>query len=67
MRTGTGFQAFHVSDAEFNPGGRQGPAGSYEPAARRVARLRAPGDGKVDFATVFSKLSEVPFGGWAVL
>ncbi len=58
---------YHVKDAEFNPSGRQGVYGGYQPWAQRAGRFRSLGDGQVDFARVFSKLTEYGFDGWAVL
>jgi len=39
---------FHVKDAEFNPTGRQGVYGGYQPWIDRAGRFRSPGDGQVD-------------------
>ncbi len=58
---------FHVKDAEFNPSGRQGTFGGYQDWANRAGRYRSPGDGQIDFSTIFSKLSQYGFDGWAVL
>ncbi|WP_449045197.1 sugar phosphate isomerase/epimerase family protein [Paracoccus versutus] len=58
---------FHVKDAEFRPSGRQGVYGGYQPWADRAGRFRSPGDGQVDFGTVFSKLTQYGFDGWAVV
>src|SRR5690606_551910 len=33
----------------------------------RAGRFRSLGDGQVDFASIFSKLSQYDFDGWAVL
>ncbi len=33
----------------------------------RAGRFRSLGDGQVDFAGIFSKLSQYDFDGWAVL
>ena len=60
-------RAFHAKDAEFNPSGRQGVYSGYAPWAQRAGRFRSLGDGQVDFAAVFSKLSQYGFDGWAVL
>ena len=59
--------AFHVKDAEFNPTGRQGVYGGYQPWVKRAGRFRSLGDGQVDFAGIFSKLAEYDYDGWAVL
>ncbi|MBR0641961.1 sugar phosphate isomerase/epimerase family protein [Plastoroseomonas hellenica] len=60
-------RAFHAKDAEFNPTGRQGVYSGYAPWAGRAGRFRSLGDGQVDFRTIFSKLSQYGFSGWAVL
>ena len=58
---------FHVKDAEFRPSGRQGVYGGYQPWISRAGRFRSLGDGQVDFAAIFSKLTQYDFQGWAVL
>ena len=58
---------FHVKDAEFRPNGRQGVYGGYQPWLERAGRFRSVGDGQVDFGSIFSKLSQYDFSGWAVL
>jgi sugar phosphate isomerase/epimerase len=58
---------FHVKDAEFNPTGRQGVYGGYQPWANRAGRFRSLGDGQVNFTGIFSKLTQYDFPGWAVL
>jgi sugar phosphate isomerase/epimerase len=58
---------FHVKDAEFRPSGRQGVYGGYQPWIDRAGRFRSLGDGQVDFRTIFSKLVQYDFAGWAVL
>jgi sugar phosphate isomerase/epimerase len=58
---------FHVKDAEFNPTGRSGVYGGYQGWTDRPGRFRSPGDGQVDFKSVFSKLSQYNYGSWAVL
>ena len=60
-------KAFHVKDAEFNATGRQGTFGGYQSWANRAGRYRSPGDGQVDFKTIFSKLAQYDFKGWAVM
>ena len=60
-------RAFHVKDAEFNPTGRQGVYGGFQPWIDRAGRFRSLGDGQVDFRAVFSKLAQHGFEGWAVL
>ncbi len=58
---------FHVKDAEFNPSGRVGVYGGYQGWLERAGRFRSLGDGQVDFASIFSKLAQYDFDGWAVL
>ena len=58
---------FHVKDAEFNPSGRQGVYGGYQGWVNRAGRFRSLGDGHVDFQSVFTKLSQYDFDGWAVM
>jgi sugar phosphate isomerase/epimerase len=58
---------FHVKDAEFCPNGRQGVYGGYQPWINRAGRFRSLGDGQVNFAAIFSKLTQYDFPGWAVL
>ena len=60
-------RAFHVKDAEFNPTGRQGVYGGFQNWADRAGRFRSLGDGQVDFAGIFSKLTKYGFDGWAVM
>lgn len=60
-------KAFHVKDAEFNPTGRQGTFGGYQSWVNRAGRYRSPGDGQVDFKSVFSKLTQYNYTGWAVM
>jgi sugar phosphate isomerase/epimerase len=60
-------KAFHVKDAEFNPTGKQGVYGGYQPWLKRAGRFRSLGDGQVDFMGIFSKLSEYDYDSWAVL
>ena len=60
-------KAFHVKDAEFNPTGRTGVYGGYEPWIDRAGRFRSLGDGQIDFRAIFSKLAQYDYGGWAVL
>jgi sugar phosphate isomerase/epimerase len=59
--------AFHAKDAEFNPTGRSGVYGGFQPWIKRAGRFRSLGDGQVDFSAIFSKLTQYGFGGWAVL
>lgn len=58
---------FHVKDAEFNPTGKQGVYGGYSDWIDRAGRFRSLGDGQVDFKSVFSKLAQYDFTGWAVM
>jgi len=58
---------FHVKDAEFNPTGKQGVYGGYQNWIDRAGRFRSLGDGQVDFKSVFSKLAQYNFKGWAVM
>ena len=58
---------FHVKDAEFNPTGRQGVYGGYQPWLQRAGRFRSTGDGQVNFPAIFSKLTQYNFPGWAIL
>src|SRR5690606_37838007 len=58
---------FHVKDAEFNPTGKQGVYGGFQGWVERAGRFRSLGDGQVDFAGIFSKLSQYDYDGWAVL
>lgn len=58
---------FHVKDAEFNPTGRKGVYGGYQPWLNRAGRFRSLGDGQVDFGAIFSKLAAMDFDGWAVV
>ena len=58
---------FHVKDAELNPTGKSGVYGGYAGWADRPGRFRSLGDGEVDFGSIFSKLSQYGYDGWAVL
>jgi sugar phosphate isomerase/epimerase len=58
---------FHVKDAEFNPTGRVGVYGGFQPWIDRAGRFRSLGDGQVNFGSIFSKLTEYGFDGWAVM
>ncbi len=58
---------FHVKDAEFNPTGRQGVYGGFQPWINRAGRFRSLGDGQVDFRAIFSKMAANGFDGWPVV
>lgn len=60
-------KAFHVKDAEFRPNGRSGVYGGYQDWIDRPGRFRSLGDGQIDFRTIFSKMAQYDFPGWAVL
>ena len=60
-------RAFHVKDAEFNPTGKQGVYGGYQSWINRAGRFRSLGDGQVNFKSVFSKMAQYDYPGWAVL
>ena len=58
---------FHVKDAEFNSNGKAGVYGSYSDWIDRPGRFRSLGDGQIDFKSIFSKLTQYRYDGWAVL
>jgi sugar phosphate isomerase/epimerase len=58
---------FHVKDAEFNPTGKQGVYGGYQNWIDRAGRFRSLGDGQIDFKSIFSKLAQYDYNGWAVM
>lgn len=60
-------KAFHVKDAEFNPNGRSGVYGGFQPWVDRPGRFRSTGDGQVDFISIFSKFAQYGYDGWAVI
>jgi sugar phosphate isomerase/epimerase len=60
-------KCFHVKDAEFRPNGRSGVYGGYQGWSDRPGRFRSLGDGQVDFKSIFSKMAQYDFPGWAVL
>lgn len=60
-------KAFHVKDAEFNPTGKSGVYGGYQDWKDRPGRFRSLGDGEIDFVSIFSKLCQYGYEGWAVL
>jgi sugar phosphate isomerase/epimerase len=63
----TFIKMFHVKDAEFNPTGKSGVYGGYQGWVDRPGRFRSLGDGQVDFKSIFSKLAQYGYEGWAVL
>ncbi len=58
---------FHVKDAEFNPSGKQGVYSGFQSWINRAGRFRSLGDGQVDFSSIFTKLSQYGYDGWAVM
>ena len=60
-------RAFHVKDAEFRPNGRSGVYGGYLGWVERPGRFRSLGDGQIDFRSIFSKMAQYDYPGWAVL
>lgn len=60
-------KAFHVKDAEYLPNGRSGVYGGYQRWIDRAGRFRSPGDGQINFKSIFSKLAQYDYDGWAVL
>ena len=60
-------RAFHVKDAEYQPNGRSGVYGGYQKWIDRAGRFRSPGDGQINFKSIFSKLAQYDYDGWAVL
>lgn len=58
---------FHVKDAEFNPTGKQGVYAGYQGWVDRPGRFRSLGDGQVNFKSIFSKMAQYDYRGWAVL
>jgi sugar phosphate isomerase/epimerase len=58
---------FHVKDAEFNPTGKQGVYCGYQGWVERAGRFRSLGDGQVNFKSIFSKLAQYNYDGWAVM
>jgi sugar phosphate isomerase/epimerase len=58
---------FHVKDAEYNPTAKSGVYGGYQDWVDRPGRFRSLGDGQVDFKSIFSKLVQYDYEGWAVL
>ena len=60
-------KAFHVKDSEFKPNGKRGAFGGYGNWQNRAGRYRSPGDGQIDFKTIFTKLTEYSCDVWAVM
>ncbi|MBU2984124.1 sugar phosphate isomerase/epimerase [Saccharophagus degradans] len=60
-------KAFHVKDAEFTPSAKSGVYGGYQSWIDRPGRFRSLGDGQTDFVSIFSKLNQHRYDGWAVL
>ncbi|MGA2807155.1 MAG: sugar phosphate isomerase/epimerase [Terracidiphilus sp.] len=60
-------KAFHVKDAEYRPSGRSGVYGGYQDWIDRPGRFRSLGDGQIDFHSIFSKMAQYDYPGWAVL
>ncbi|RXG33121.1 sugar phosphate isomerase/epimerase family protein [Leeuwenhoekiella marinoflava] len=58
---------FHVKDSEFNSTGKKGAFGGYGDWIDRAGRYRSPGDGQIDFKTIFTKLTEYNCDVWAVM
>ena len=57
----------HVKDAEFNATGKSGVYGGYQEWIDRPGRFRSLGDGQIDFKSIFSKLTQYGYDGWAVV
>lgn len=60
-------RAFHVKDAEYRPSGRSGVYGGYQDWIDRPGRFRSLGDGQIDFYSIFSKMAQYDYPGWAVM
>jgi sugar phosphate isomerase/epimerase len=60
-------EALHIKDAEFRPNGRQGVYSGYQPWIDRAGRFRSLGDGQIDFKSIFSKMAQYGYEGWAVM
>lgn len=60
-------KAFHVKDAEFIKSGKSGCYGGYQNWLERAGHFRSLGDGQIDFKSIFSKLTQYDYSGWAVL
>jgi len=44
-----------------------GAYGGYLPWVERAGRFRSVGDGEIDFPSIFAKLAQYDYDGWAVL
>jgi sugar phosphate isomerase/epimerase len=60
-------RAFHVKDAEYRPSASSGVYGGYQDWIDRPGRFRSLGDGQIDFNSIFSKMAQYDYPGWAVL
>jgi len=60
-------RAFHVKDAEYRASGRSGVYGGYQDWIDRPGRFRSLGDGQIDFNSIFSKMAQYDYPGWAVM
>ena len=60
-------RAFHVKDAEYRSSARSGVYGGYQDWIDRPGRFRSLGDGQIDFSSIFSKMAQFDYPGWAVL
>jgi sugar phosphate isomerase/epimerase len=60
-------KAFHVKDSEFIPNGKKGAFGGFNTWKNRAGRYRSPGDGQIDFKSIFTKLTEYGCDVWAVM
>jgi len=60
-------KSFHVKGAEYRMNGKSGAWGGYLDWKDRAGRYRHPGDGDIDWKTVFTKLTEYGCDVWAVL
>jgi sugar phosphate isomerase/epimerase len=60
-------RAFHVKDAEYRSSARSGVYGGYQDWIDRPGRFRSLGDGQIDFSSIFSKMAQYDYPGWAVL
>ena len=56
-----------MKDSEFKPNGKKGAFGGYGNWQDRAGRYRSPGDGQIDFKTIFTKLTEYSCDVWAVM